>query len=71
MQMGFCAVAKYALHSDTNSPAVAFRKAGTLSTNHQCAAHVLRREDLQFSALKPDRGHGLTPLFRPEVARGA
>jgi len=28
MQMGFCAAAKYALHSDTYSPAAAFRKAG-------------------------------------------
>jgi hypothetical protein len=28
MQMGFCAAAKYALHSDANSPAEAFRKAG-------------------------------------------
>jgi hypothetical protein len=35
-----CGSAKYALHSDTASPAAAFRKAGNHSTNHQCGAHV-------------------------------
>jgi len=71
MQMGFCAAAKYALHSDTYSPAVAFRKAGKLSTNHQCGAHVLRREDLHFSGLQPCQRTTGTPLYRPEIARGA
>jgi hypothetical protein len=44
-----CGSAKYALHSDTASSAVAFRKAGNHSTNHQCGAHVLRCVDLLFS----------------------
>jgi len=39
-----------------------FAKLVNYSTNHQCGAHVLRREDLHFSGLQPDRGHGRTPL---------
>ncbi len=44
------------------SPAVAFRKAGNHSTNHQCGAHVLRREDLHFSGLQTCQRTAGTPM---------
>ena len=34
-----------------------------ISTNYQCAAHVLRREDLQFYGAQPDQRTTGTPLF--------
>ena len=35
-----------------------------ISTNHQCTAHVLRREDLQFYGAKPDQRTTGTPLYQ-------
>jgi len=45
-----CGLAKYALHSDTDFTGCASAKAGIISNNHQCVAHVLRRGDLLFSS---------------------
>jgi len=44
-----CALAKYALHSDTAFIGCASAKADNHFSTHQCGAHVLRREDLLFS----------------------
>lgn len=59
----FLRVAKYALHSDTDFTGCASAKAGNSLTDHQCAAHVLRREDLHFSGLQPDGRTTDTPLY--------
>ena len=62
MQMAL-RVAKYALHSDTDSPTVLQLKWVILSTNDQCGAHVLRRVDLHFSGLQTGQRTTGTPLY--------